>query len=88
MTRMTTQSEANREEIENTLAVIGKARLLLRSQITLRVRQAAQRGNSDLLEPALAQLGDVDLALGRAQAVIGQTWRAGERAGWKVAAAK
>ncbi len=81
MGRLTNLAEQRREDAENIMALIGHARLLLRSQVTLRVRQAAQRGNAELLDPALEQINDVDQVLSRAQAYIGETWRAGAMAG-------
>lgn len=82
MTRMSNQAEGERGQVEDALASLAKARMLLESQITLRVQQAANRGQAALLQPALEQIVEVERALYRAQLVLGAVWRAGESSGW------
>ena len=83
MTRMSDDCERQREEIENALAVIARARVLLRTQVILRLKQAVQRGHGDLLSPALECIELIDHALEIAQASIAAEWRAGEKCGWQ-----
>lgn len=83
MTRMSDDSERQRETIENALALIARARVIMRTQIILRLRQAIQRGYGDLLSPALEYADLIDRALATSQDVLGVIWRRGERAGWK-----
>jgi hypothetical protein len=85
MARMTDDSEWQRAEVEDALAVLARARLLLRAQVRFRLRQAVERDAllGDLLRPAMGQLDDIDDALTRAQGVLSADWRAGNVAGWR-----
>lgn len=80
---MSRDSERRRARVEDALAVIAKARLLLRTQVVVRLKQAVQRGHGDLLSPALEYVDLIDHALEIAQASFAADWRAGERAGWQ-----
>ena len=82
MARMTTLAEKDRAEIEDAMAVLGRARVLIRSQLRLRLRQAVQRGHHDLLSPALEQVDDIERAVIQAQGVLSNFWRMGEAARW------
>lgn len=85
MTRMTSQAESQRAEIEDVLAALGRARVLIRAQVRLRVAQAAQReAVSELLTPVLGQLDDVERAVLEAQALLGEYWTARTAEGWRV----
>ncbi len=85
MTRMTAPAEEERAEIEDALAVIARARFLLRAQVALRVRQAVDRDSHivALLHPALDHIDQIDQALVRAQAIFGAEWRTGQHVGWR-----
>lgn len=85
MTRMTDGAERRRAEVENALAGLARARLLLRAQVTLRVRQATERDERlcGLLKPALDYLAQVDAALDQAQAFCSAEWRNGQQSGWR-----
>lgn len=82
MTRMTTLAEAERAEIENVMFLLGTAKVLLRTQVRLRLRQAVQRGHGDLLSPALEQIDNIEQAVLQAQDLLGEFWRLGEAKRW------
>lgn len=85
MARMTDCSERQRAEVEDALAVIARARLLLRAQVRFRLHQAVERDAQlgDLLRPAMGQLDEIDQALTQAQTHFSAEWRAGQRVGWR-----
>ena len=85
MARMSTLAEDERAEIEDAMALLGRAEVLLNAQVRLRLRQAVQRGHGDLLSPALGQLDDIERAVLHAQALLSKFWRAGNAAGWHTA---
>lgn len=84
MTRMETTSEDAREYIEDALSRLGVARLLIDTQVNLRIQQAIRRDRflKDLLEPALEDVSQVDAAVQSALEVIGQVWRERTESGW------
>ena len=84
MTRMTSQAEQKRAAMENALTSIGTARILIDTQVMLRVRQAMRRDSQlvDLLEPVLAHVDTVDRTLVKALKVIGAEWETHEHQGW------
>lgn len=77
MTRLTDRAENERGDLEDALGQLGVAKLLVETQVDLRMRQAIRRdaGLSDLLVPALQHLAEITVALESAQSQLGMIWK-------------
>ena len=84
MTRMTTDKEARRAEVENALSAISTAGMLLDLQVRLRINQAIARDGSmtGLLGPSLHVLDRAERAIGLAKETLSSIWHAGESMEW------
>lgn len=82
MTQMTRAAELRREEIENALAILARARILLRTQVAIRLQQGCDRGMGDLLGPVIQYAADIDDAVECARKLLGDVWRNGELYRW------
>lgn len=84
MTRMTTDKEARRAEVENALSAISTAGMLLDLQVRLRINQAIERDGhmAGLLGPSLQVLDRADHAIGLAKETLSSIWHAGESMEW------
>lgn len=84
MTRMTTDKEATRAEVENALSAISTAGMLLDLQVRLRINQAIERDGhmAGLLGPSLQVLDRADHAIGLAKETLSSIWHAGESMEW------
>jgi len=84
MTRMTTDKEARRAEVENALSAISTAGMLLDLQVRLRINQAIARDGSmtGLLGPSLGVLDRAERAIGLAKETLSSIWHAGESMEW------
>lgn len=77
MTRLTDRAENERGDLEDALGQLGVAKVLIETQIDLRMRQAIRRDDrlSDLLVPALHHLAEITVALESAQSQLGKIWK-------------
>lgn len=84
MTRMGSVSEDKRGQVEDTLSSLGVARVLIKTQLYLRIEQAIRRDSrlTELLSPVLEDIGQVESAVDGAQSVIGQMWEENNAKGW------
>lgn len=84
MTRMTSEAEQRREELENILMSLSAARMMLEKQALFRVFQAVSRENSlcGLLEPAIGYITKAADEMQRAGQYLGVVWQDGEKKGW------
>lgn len=84
MTRMTTEREARRAEVENALSAISTAGMLLDLQVRLRINQAIARDVSmaGLLGPSLGVIERTERAIGLAKDTLSSIWHAGESMEW------
>lgn len=83
VTRMTDTAEREREALENAMAALARAQVLLDAQVSLRVRQAAQRWPGALLESAVVQIDEVAAAVRRAQRHLAEHWQLRTTRGWE-----
>ena len=90
MTRMTSEREDSRGELEDALGQLGVAIILLDDQVQLRLMQAIRRDHSlsDLLSPALDELGDINAAMESARNILGQVWEKNQDSDWGKPCAK
>ena len=84
MSRMTDQQEQRRADVEDTLTNIGTSRILIDTQVRLRVKQAIRRDSSlrDLLSPLLVHMTTIDTTLTRSLRILVEEWREHEQNGW------
>lgn len=84
MTKMTVEKEDRREDLENIIADLGVSRVLIDTQIVLRVEQAIKRDAylTDLLAPVVEHIIRIDAMLETALDYIGDEWRARNQTGW------
>jgi len=88
MTRMTEAQEREREAMENALALIARALVLLETQVALRLRQAVRRWPGDLLAGAVECEAEAEQALRAAQRWLGELWRRRTQMGWQDCSSK
>lgn len=83
MTRMTTEHEFRREQVENALAELAKAQKMV-DVVTLRMKQAVSRERRlyGLLVPGIEQAEIAAEAVKNASIKIGSVWSAAEGTGW------
>ena len=84
MTKMNVEAEDRREDLENIIADLGVSRVLIDTQIILRVEQAIKRDAylTDLLAPVVEHVSRIDALLETALDYIGEEWRTRNRTGW------
>ena len=80
---MTNRAEREREALENAMAALAKAQVLLGAQVSLRVRQAAQRWPVALLEVAAVQVDEAVAAIQQAQRYLAKHWQLRTAQGWQ-----
>jgi len=83
MTRMRDEQEREREALENAMAALARAQILLDAQVGLRLRQASVRWPGELLTGAADAAAQAAGAVERAQRYLGQVHRLRAACGWE-----
>ena len=84
MSRVAADVECAKGRCEDTLASLGVSRVLIDTQVVLRVEQAIKRDRllKDLLTPVVEQMQQIDLAILSALSYIGDDWDKHNERGW------
>lgn len=84
MSRVAADVESVKGRCEDTLASLGVSRVLIDTQVILRVEQAIKRDRllRDLLLPVVEQVQQIDAAIQSALEYIGDDWEEHNDRGW------
>lgn len=85
MSRVAADVEALSGRCEDVLANLGISRVLIDTQVNIRVQQAIKRDRllRDLLSPIMEDMQQIDAALQSALEYIGDDWKVHSEQGWK-----
>ena len=84
MSRVAADVEEAQGACENVLTNLGVSRVLIDTQVILRVEQAIKRDRllNDLLHPVIEQMQQIDSSIASALEYVGHDWEHHNEKGW------